>query len=97
MTPQDHPHRLPDGRLPLRYDKGRAAFYIKARGEGVTRYTFSMIKFLRTHRPRKPDAEISALRKAQADKFLKDNPDYFKQLGRKGGKVTKDERQDQRR
>lgn len=88
-----HPHELPDGRIPIRYDTGRAAFYIKARGEGITRYTFSMIKYIQQHRTRKPEDELRRIRKAQAAKLLSENPAYFSELGKRGGKITKDERQ----
>jgi hypothetical protein len=89
----DHPHELPDGRIPLRYDTGRAAFYIKARGEGITRYTFSMIKYIQTHRRRKSPEELSRIRKAQAAKLRQADPNYYPKLARLGGKVTKQQRE----
>lgn len=89
----DHPHQLNDGRVPIRYDKGRAAFYIKARGEGITRYTFSMIKFMQKHRPRKSPEELSRIRKAQAEKLRQEDPDYYTKLATAGGKVTKEQRE----
>ena len=63
---EQHPHQLPDGRVPLRYGKGRTAVYIKARGEGLVEYPFSMIKYLREHRPRKPIEEVRAVRRRLA-------------------------------
>lgn len=87
-----HPHELPDGRIPVRYGKGRTAVYMKARGEGFVEYPFSMIKYMQTHRPRKPREVVSAIRRQVAEQHKQDNPDYFRVIGAKGGKVTKDER-----
>lgn len=92
MDSNSHPFQLPDGRVPLRYGKGRTAVYIKARGEGTVEYPFSMIKYLREKRPRKPISEVRAIRLQIAQKHKEEDPDYYKKLGRKGGKVTKDER-----
>lgn len=87
-----HPHQLPDGRVPLRYGKGNTAVYIKARGEGTVEYPFSMIRYMQANRPRKPLELVRAARKEAAQRHLEKDPNYFRKLGRKGGKVTKDER-----
>ena len=87
-----HPHTLPDGRVPLRYGKGRTAIYMKARGEGLVEYPFSMIKYLQKNRPRKPREAVRQVHRELAEKYKQDDPDYFRKLGSKGGKVTKDDR-----
>ena len=89
---QQHPHQLPDGRVPLRYGKGRTAVYIKARGEGTVEYPFSMIKYMQNNRPRKPIEQVRLAHKRVAEQLMQDDPDYFKKLGRKGGKITKNDR-----
>lgn len=83
--------QLPDGRLPIRFDDGRAAFYLKARGEGEVRYVFSMIKWMRNNRHRLPEEELRRRRKEQADKLLKKNPNFFKEIGSQGGKKGKND------
>lgn len=82
-------YKLPDGRYPLRFDKGRAAFYTKVHGRGEVRYLFSMIKHIRNHRKLLTHSELSAVAKLRAEKLLKDRPTYFKDIGVLGGKVSK--------
>lgn len=89
-------YTLPDGREPLRFDKGRAAFYLKSRGEGEVRYMFSMIKYLQHNRPRMSPEAKSELRKAQAAKLLAENPDFYREIGTAGGKKGKHENSDSR-
>lgn len=77
---------LPDGRVPLRFDKGNAAFYMKARGEGEVRYLFSMIRHMQKNRPRLSDEERSRIAKERAQKIIQKDPNFFKRNGSIGGK-----------
>lgn len=80
-------YQLPDGREPLRFDVGRAAFYASKKTEsGEVRYMFSMIKFLRNNRVLLTKEQISAINKRTADKLREKDPDFYKKIGSKGGK-----------
>lgn len=76
-------YQLNDGRKPLRFDKGNAAFYKKARGTGEVRYTFAMIRHFQKNRPLMSAAAKSALRKEQARKLKEKDPEFFHKLGQK--------------
>lgn len=82
-------YKLPDGRYPLRFDKGRAAFYPKAHGKGEVRYLFSMIKHIQRNRQLLSHEELSAIAKKRVEKRLHEDPSYFKKIGSLGGRVTK--------
>lgn len=90
-------YTLNDGREPLRFDRGRAAFYRKVHGQGEVRYTFSMIKHFQQNRPRLSHEERSALAKSIAQKKLEKDPKWFANIGTAGGLVTKKERKDRER
>lgn len=78
--------RLPDGREPLRFDVGRAAFYESARTKtGEVRYMFSMIRYMQKHRQKMSKAEIIQINREIAKRRLERDPDCFRKLGRKGG------------
>lgn len=82
-------YQLPDGRLPIRFDKGRAAFYAKTRGTGEVRYTFTMIKYIRNNRPLLSKEQRRAINKETANRLIASDPDFYRKLGRLGGKGRK--------
>lgn len=82
-------YTLPDGRKPLRFTKGRSAYYAKLRGAGEVRYTFSMIKYMKNKRPRLTDDELSTVAKERAATIKKTNPAFFATIGGRGGKLSK--------
>ena len=85
-------YTLPDGRVPLRFGKGRTAYYAKLRGAGEVCYTFSMIKYMINNRPRLSADKLSSIAKERAANIKKNDPDFFSKIGTKGGKVTKNVR-----
>lgn len=82
-------YTLPDGRQPIRFGKGRTAYYAKLRGAGEVVYTFSMIKYMINHRPRLSDEALSTIAKKRAADIKAKDPEFFSKIGTKGGKVTK--------
>ncbi|MGV9002362.1 MAG: hypothetical protein ACOH18_05420 [Candidatus Saccharimonadaceae bacterium] len=82
-------YTLPDGRQPIRFGKGRTAYYAKLRGAGEVVYTFSMIKYMINNRPRLTDEALSTIAKKRANGIKLKDPDFFKRIGTTGGKVTK--------
>lgn len=82
-------YTLPDGRKPLRFGKGRTAYYAKLRGAGEVCYTFSMIKYMINHRPRLSKEQLSVIAKQRAAKIQADDPNFFSKIGTAGGKKTK--------
>ena len=78
-------YTLPDGRQPLRFGKGRTAYYAKLRGAGEVVYTFSMIKYMINNRPRLSDAALSAVAKKRAADLKTKDPDFYSKIGKKGG------------
>lgn len=82
-------YQLPDGRLPIRFDTGNAAFYPRYRGEGEVRYTFSRIRYRQGKGGVMTKEELSDLGKRRAAAILKKDPSFFKRNGSKGGKMSK--------
>lgn len=82
-------YTLPDGRKPIRFGKGRTAYYAKLRGTGEVVYTFSMIKYMKNVRPRRSKEELSKIAKERAANIKKNNSQFFATIGSKGGKLSK--------
>ena len=93
-------YTLPDGREPLRFDSGRAAFYPRAHGEGEVRYTFSMIKWFQQHRPVKSHEELQRIARERARRLMASDPEYYRNIANKRHKKEntngRQDRQDQK-
>lgn len=82
-------YQLPDGREPIRFDSGRAAFYPKKRGDGEVRYLFSMIRHIQNNRQRLTPEQRSADARRRAAEQKQKDPEFFSKIGRKGGQKGK--------
>lgn len=82
-------YRLPDGRLPIRFDRGNAAYYRKIRGTGEVRYPFSIIRYKRLRKPDLTPMQRSEQARERAKKLLAKNPNYYREIGSIGGKKSK--------
>ncbi len=85
-------YALPDGRLPIRFSKRRAAYYLRSDGRGEVRYTFSEIKYMQRNRPKVPSRIRSMIAVKRRDTLLEKDPDFYRKIGSKGGKNKKNER-----
>ena len=82
-------YALPDGRLPIRFTKRRAAYYERSDGKGEVRYTFSAIKYMREKRPNLPPDVKSEIARKRRDLLLKRDPEFYQRIGSEGGKRGK--------
>lgn len=79
-------YTLPDGRQPIRFGKGRSAYYEKSHGEGEVCYLFSMIKHIQKNRqPLSPEVR-SRIAKDRAAKLKAKDPNFYKDIGTIGGR-----------
>lgn len=80
--------RLPDGRMPVRLQSERSAWYTKLRGEGEVLYKLSTIRALHK-RPRLTKEELHERAVARAKAIKAKDPHHYEKAGAKGGTAKK--------
>ena len=86
MTDQElEQFRLPDGRLPVRLNGPRSAWYKRRRGEGEVLYPLAMVRHFHK-RPRLSREELSEVARRRVEYIKSRDPDHYKKAGQRGGK-----------
>ena len=86
MTDQElEQFRLPDGRMPIRLQSPRSAWYKRLRGDGEVLYTLALVRYFHK-RPRLSKEELSEVARKRVELIKLRDPDHYKKAGRMGGK-----------
>lgn len=84
---------LPDGRKPIRFNRGRSAWYKKKRGEGEVMYRLSHIKYLKKL-PRLSEEELKEVARKRVETIKAKDPNHYRKAGSKGGYSASKNRQE---
>ena len=86
MTDQElEQFRLPDGRLPVRLNGPRSAWYKRRRGEGEVLYPLATVRYFHK-RPRLTPEELREVALKRVEFIKSRKPDHYAVAGGKGGR-----------